>query len=104
MSVILSYSQLPQPDFEQFITAKMRECEVWRATSSEEFDNACEAMEKLVMNRLYDYLCGFILSPRVLLTVFFSIFSPRIVLTGKPLTNYDLERDHVLRQRIHLLS
>lgn len=38
----------------QFISARMVECEVWKHISSQEFDNATEAMEKLVMNRLYD--------------------------------------------------
>lgn len=32
----------------------MREVEPWRKASEAEFDNATEAMEKLVMNRLYD--------------------------------------------------
>jgi hypothetical protein len=31
----------------------MRENEIWHAASEKEFDNAVEAMEKLVMNRLY---------------------------------------------------
>jgi hypothetical protein len=31
----------------------MRIVEPWRAQSAAEFDNAIEAMEKLVMNRLY---------------------------------------------------
>ncbi|KAF8317758.1 uncharacterized protein EI90DRAFT_3147343 [Cantharellus anzutake] len=74
-------------DFQDFITAKMRECEIWKSMSSEDFDNACEAMEKLVMNRLYDY-----------------IFSPRVARAGRQVTNDDLERDHVLRQRIQLLG
>lgn len=32
----------------------MRECEVWKNVTEAEFDNALEAMEKLVMNRLYE--------------------------------------------------
>jgi Rab5 GDP/GTP exchange factor len=40
-------------DFLEFITKKMAQCEVWRTVSDGEFDNACEGMEKLVMNRLY---------------------------------------------------
>jgi hypothetical protein len=31
----------------------MHECEVWKYSSEQEFDNAKEGMEKLVMNRLY---------------------------------------------------
>jgi hypothetical protein len=37
----------------QFIAGKMRMVEPWRTQSPAEFDNAMEAMEKLVMNRLY---------------------------------------------------
>lgn len=40
-------------DFLAFITNKMAMCEVWRDVSDNEFDNAKEGMEKLVMNRLY---------------------------------------------------
>jgi hypothetical protein len=31
----------------------MRECDVWRDVSDQEFENAKEGMEKLVMNRLF---------------------------------------------------
>jgi hypothetical protein len=31
----------------------MKQVEPWRSQNAEEFDNAMEAMEKLVMNRLY---------------------------------------------------
>ena len=31
----------------------MRENEVWKTNGDKEFDNAVEAMEKLVMNRVY---------------------------------------------------
>jgi hypothetical protein len=40
-------------DFLAFITNKMALCDVWREVSDNEFDNAKEGMEKLVMNRLY---------------------------------------------------
>jgi len=40
-------------DFLAFITNKMAHCDVWREVSDNEFDNAKEGMEKLVMNRLY---------------------------------------------------
>ena len=36
----------------------MRECDVWKRETDEEFENSMEAMEKLVMNRIYD-LCAF---------------------------------------------
>ncbi|KAL1586882.1 hypothetical protein WHR41_04112 [Cladosporium halotolerans] len=40
-------------DFLEFITKKMAQCEVWANLNDDEFDNAREGMEKLVMNRLY---------------------------------------------------
>lgn len=40
-------------DFLTFIHDKMAQCEVWKDVSEDEFDNAKEGMEKLVMNRLY---------------------------------------------------
>ena len=40
----------------QFIGQRMQECDPWRASSDAEFENACEAMEKFVMNRLYELL------------------------------------------------
>ncbi|KAI8090573.1 hypothetical protein BDF21DRAFT_436916 [Thamnidium elegans] len=40
-------------DFLDFIFVKMRECDVWRDIPEQEFGNAKEGMEKLVMNRLY---------------------------------------------------
>lgn len=38
----------------QFIADKMTQCEPWKSQTPAEFDNAMEAMEKLVMNRLYN--------------------------------------------------
>lgn len=40
-------------DFLEFITKKMAQCEIWATLNDDEFDNAREGMEKLVMNRLY---------------------------------------------------
>ncbi|OJA20453.1 hypothetical protein AZE42_06080 [Rhizopogon vesiculosus] len=76
-------------DFLSFIATKMRESEIWRHATDEEFDNAMEGMEKLVMNRLYEYTytpCLPLLTP------------PR------PVTTDDLERDRVLSQRIALFG
>ncbi|KAG1725754.1 hypothetical protein EDB19DRAFT_1754410 [Suillus lakei] len=76
-------------DFLTFIAMKMRETDIWRNATEEEFDNAMEGMEKLVMNRLYEYTytpCLPLLTP------------PR------PVTADDLERDRVLSQRIALFS
>ncbi|KIJ65541.1 hypothetical protein HYDPIDRAFT_27542 [Hydnomerulius pinastri MD-312] len=74
-------------DFLNFIATKMRECEVWRSASDLEFDNAMEGMEKLVMNRLYEFT-----------------FTPSLPLLNppRPVTADDLERDRVLVQRINL--
>ncbi|KAI0091528.1 hypothetical protein BDY19DRAFT_983844 [Irpex rosettiformis] len=74
-------------DFLNFISVKMRECDVWKNASDAEFENAMEGMEKLVMNRLYDYT-----------------FTPQIarMVPPRPITADDLERDHILEQRIAL--
>ncbi|KAG8755584.1 hypothetical protein FRC12_010847 [Ceratobasidium sp. 428] len=74
-------------DFLVFISARMRECDIWKRNSEVEFDNAVEGMEKLVMNRLYEFT-----------------FSPQISRSGKPVTTDDLERDRVLKQRIALFG
>ncbi|KAG6861463.1 hypothetical protein C0995_016554 [Termitomyces sp. Mi166 len=76
-------------DFLNFISGQMRACEPWKNASEIEFDNAMEGMEKLVMNRLYD----FTFTPQVALAV-----PPR------PITADDLERDRVLSQRIALFG
>jgi hypothetical protein len=91
-------------DFLDFITKKMAQCDVWRTVSDAEFDNACEGMEKLVMNRLYS-----------------QTFSPAIPppdpISGRtkrrsalPLTGRrgqhqeDVERDDVLAQKVRIYS
>ncbi|KZT21599.1 hypothetical protein NEOLEDRAFT_1181604 [Neolentinus lepideus HHB14362 ss-1] len=76
-------------DFLGFISGRMRECEVWRNTTDVEFDNAMEGMEKLVMNRLYDFT-----------------FTPAVARMSppRPVTTDDLERDRVLSQRIALFG
>ncbi|KZT56858.1 hypothetical protein CALCODRAFT_435090 [Calocera cornea HHB12733] len=74
-------------DFLAFIAERMRECDVWKNLPPDDFDNATEAMEKLVMNRLYHLT-----------------FTPAIDRTIYPITTDDLERDHVLSQRIKLFE
>ncbi|KAI0769168.1 hypothetical protein BC629DRAFT_1534260 [Irpex lacteus] len=76
-------------DFLNFISVKMRECDVWKNASDAEFENAMEGMEKLVMNRLYDYT-----------------FTPQVarMVPPRPVTADDLERDHILEQRILLFK
>ncbi|KZT07314.1 uncharacterized protein LAESUDRAFT_651751 [Laetiporus sulphureus 93-53] len=76
-------------DFLNFISDRMRETDIWRNASTSEFDNAMEGMEKLVMNRLYDFT-----------------FTPQVVrmVPPRPVTVDDLEKDHVLSQRIALFQ
>lgn len=94
-------------DFLAFITNKMAQCEVWREVSDNEFDNAKEGMEKLVMNRLYS-----------------QTFSPAIPPPPQPPRSRgkrkelekvlgpgrrgqhqeDVERDEVLAQKIRIYS
>jgi hypothetical protein len=75
-------------DFLDFISVKMRQCSVWANASETDFENAKEAMEKLVMNRLYGFT-----------------FTPAVAKEGKwtPQTD-DLERDRVLKERIELFD
>lgn len=96
-------------DFLAFITNKMAVCEVWREVSDNEFDNAKEGMEKLVMNRLYS-----------------QTFSPAILPPAQPARSRsrgrrkeadktllpgrrgqhqeDVERDEILSQKIRIYS
>ncbi|KAI9364561.1 hypothetical protein BD770DRAFT_357460 [Pilaira anomala] len=64
-------------DFLDFIFIKMRECDIWKDMSEQEFGNAKEGMEKLVMNRLYH-------------------------VTFCPNTTDDKERDEILHQKISI--
>ncbi|KAL4062589.1 hypothetical protein J3A83DRAFT_4363455 [Scleroderma citrinum] len=76
-------------DFLNFISAKMRETDVWCNASDAEFDNAMEGMEKLVMNKLYEFT-----------------FIPNLPLLDppRPVTADDLERDRILAQRTELFK
>lgn len=76
-------------DFLNFIAVQMRASDVWKNASDAEFDNAMEGMEKLVMNRLYEFT-----------------FTPQVVhaVPPRPITADDLERDRVLSQRIALFG
>jgi len=79
----------------------------WQNAAPQELDNAMEAMEKLVMNRLYELsvyrLCSLTLGHELIRSVrHVSTFQP---LLPPPLrTTDDLERDHVLHQRILLFG
>ncbi|GJJ11315.1 hypothetical protein Clacol_005547 [Clathrus columnatus] len=74
-------------DFLDFIADKMRNLEgsPWQHATQQEFDHALDAMEKLVMNRLYEFTFQPLLPP------------------GSRTTD-DIERDHVLQQRILLFG
>ncbi|KAF8967767.1 hypothetical protein BDZ97DRAFT_1803218 [Flammula alnicola] len=76
-------------DFLAFIASQMRECDVWKNCSEADFENSMEGMEKLVMNRLYDFT-----------------FTPQLLRANppRPITTDDLERDRVLSQRIALFG
>ncbi|TFK39772.1 hypothetical protein BDQ12DRAFT_510543 [Crucibulum laeve] len=76
-------------DFLNFIAGQMRNCDIWKNATDSEFDNAMEGMEKLVMNRLYEFT-----------------FTPQVVhaIPPRPITADDLERDRVLSQRIALFG
>lgn len=108
----------------------MRENEVWKNDSEREFDNAVEGMEKLVMNRVFTLyvflsfslssfprflflLCsgGFCIFPQILkfhdtiFLLFFRTFVPALDPAQQATSQTDdLERDHVLSQRIKLFQ
>lgn len=96
-------------DFLTFITNKMALCEVWREVSENEFDNAKEGMEKLVMNRLYAQTFSPAIPPPASI--------PRSRSRGrrkdmekilgpgrKGQHQEDMERDDVLAQKIRIYS
>ncbi|KAF7430928.1 hypothetical protein PC9H_006643 [Pleurotus ostreatus] len=76
-------------DFLNFISIRMREVDAWKTTSDVEFDYAMEGMEKLVMNRLYEFT-----------------FTPQVAraVPPRPITSDDLEKDRILSQRIGLFG
>ena len=75
-------------DFLDFISQQMSQTPPWSTVSEKEFENAKEAMEKLVMNRLYPFT-----------------FSPAVAKEGRwPVQNDDLERDSVLLQKMRLFE
>ncbi|KAJ9655748.1 hypothetical protein H2198_005454 [Neophaeococcomyces mojaviensis] len=94
-------------DFLIFITNKMAHCDVWREVSDNEFDNAKEGMEKLVMNRLYSQTFSPAIPPPPQ--------APRSRGKRKELEKIlgpgrrgqhqeDVERDDVLAQKIRIYS
>lgn len=92
----------------QFIAIRMREADVWRNATDDEFDNALEAMEKLVMNRLYELWVYLSLNKRhyLIYGTVISTFIPQLAEAQPPrqVTTDDLERDRILAQRIALFG
>ncbi|PWN42123.1 hypothetical protein IE81DRAFT_347693 [Ceraceosorus guamensis] len=75
-------------DFLDFISGIMKQVAPFSTLSQHEFENAMEAMEKLIMNRLYSFT-----------------FSPAIARDGRwKVQTDDLERDRVFRQRVRLFE
>jgi len=96
-------------DFLAFITNKMAHCDVWREVSDNEFDNAKEGMEKLVMNRLY----GQTFSPAIPTPPQLPRSTSRgkrkelekVLGTGRRGQHQeDVERDDILAQKIRIYS
>ncbi|CAJ0648723.1 7330_t:CDS:10 [Entrophospora sp. SA101] len=69
-------------EFLDFIAGKMRECELWKNATEQEFENAREGMEKLVMSLLYKLT-----------------FTPAI---KEPPVTDDIESDNILHQKIEI--
>ncbi|GAM83529.1 hypothetical protein ANO11243_015170 [Dothideomycetidae sp. 11243] len=94
-------------DFLEFIAKKMSQCEVWRAVSDAEFDNAREGMEKLVMNRLYSQTFSPVIPPMEVIPQPKSRRS-RAQATSqngpgrKGQHQEDVERDEVIAQKIRI--
>ncbi|RUS24915.1 hypothetical protein BC938DRAFT_472910, partial [Jimgerdemannia flammicorona] len=99
-------------DFLDFTYGKMGDCEVWRDCSEQEFENAKEGMEKLVMNRLYPYSAynskRSVPSTRDLRCGELAFYSYRwnfrlsLPSTFSPSTTDDKERDEILHQKISI--
>lgn len=96
-------------DFLVFITNKMALCDVWREVSDNEFDNAKEGMEKLVMNRLYSQTFSPAIAPPAQLGR--SRSRGRRKEVEKSLApgrrgqhQEDVERDEILAQKIRIYS
>jgi hypothetical protein len=92
-------------DFLSFIANKMEQSEVWRDVSDEEFDNAREGMEKLVMNRLYSQT----FSPAIPAPQPIPGAKPRRKGGDRPMGpgrrgqhQEDVERDEILAQKIKI--
>ncbi|KAL1306996.1 hypothetical protein AAFC00_005626 [Neodothiora populina] len=92
-------------DFLDFIAKKMALCDVWRNVSDQEFDNAREGMEKLVMNRLYNQTFSPAIPPPEPLSPA-KLRRPRSQSSQAPgrkgQHQEDVERDTVIAQKIRI--
>ncbi|KAK8161927.1 hypothetical protein IWX90DRAFT_388482 [Phyllosticta citrichinensis] len=91
-------------DFLEFISKKMAQCEVWRAVSDAEFDNAREGMEKLVMNRLYTQTFSPAIPPPEPMFGKNRRRAPQQGPGRRGQHQEDVERDEVLAQKIRIYS
>ncbi|KAG9783440.1 hypothetical protein KCU88_g3040, partial [Aureobasidium melanogenum] len=97
-------------DFLAFITNKMAMCDVWREVSENEFDNAKEGMEKLVMNRLYSQTFSPAIPPPPAQPARSRSRGRRKELEKNALPGRrgqhqeDVERDEILAQKIRIYS
>ena len=73
----------------------MREADTWKHAGEDEFDNAMEGMEKLVMNQLYQYT----FTPAIAQDI-----NPTTGLPRRVISVDDLERDRILSQRVALFG
>lgn len=96
-------------DFLAFITNKMALCDVWCEVSDNEFDNAKEGMEKLVMNRLYSQTFSPAIPPPTQLGRSRSRgrrkeLEKSLVSGRRGQHQEDVERDEILAQKIRIYS
>ncbi|KAK7537813.1 guanine nucleotide exchange factor Vps9 [Phyllosticta citricarpa] len=91
-------------DFLEFISKKMAQCEVWRAVSDAEFDNAREGMEKLVMNRLYTQTFSPAIPPPEPMLGKNRRRGPQQGPGRRGQHQEDVERDEVLAQKIRIYN
>jgi Rab5 GDP/GTP exchange factor len=91
-------------DFLEFIAKKMAICEVWRTVSDAEFDNACEGMEKLVMNRLYSQTFSPAIPPPDPLLGKGKRRTGQVAPGRRGQHQEDVERDEILAQKVRIYS
>lgn len=91
-------------DFLDFITKKMAQSEIWATVSDAEFDNACEGMEKLVMNRLYAQTFSPVIPAPEPIPGRMKRRSAAPATGRRGQHQEDIERDDVLAQKVRIYS